>query len=154
MRVKVNCPLVLTIAHYNKHGSPVFVIFLEASKALDRVNHSLLVDKLIKRGVPLCFVRIIDYWYREKQTHVKWGSFYSSFFSVSNGVRQGDILSPFLFAAYMDDLSLALNNQAVNWVIPKLIRFYLLMTYAVFALVYMVYKTYFQFVKNMLPLMT
>ena len=63
-------------------------------------------------------------------------------------------LSPFLFAVYMDDLSLALNNQAVVWVIPKLIIFYLRMTYAAFAPVYMVYKTYFQFVKNMLPLMT
>ena len=35
-------------------------------------------------------------------------------FSVSNGVRQGGRLSPFLFAGYMDDLSLALNNQAVG----------------------------------------
>ena len=103
-----------TIAHYNKHGSPVFVIFLDASKVFDRVNHSPLVDKLIKRGVPLCFVRIIDYWYREQQMHVTWGSSYSSFFSVSNGVRQGGILSPFLFAVYMDDLSSALNNQAVG----------------------------------------
>ena len=45
-----------TIAHYNKYGSPVFVIFLDATKAFDRVNHFLLVDTLIKRGVPLCFV--------------------------------------------------------------------------------------------------
>ena len=47
------------------------------------------------------------------------------------------------------------HYPAVIWVIPKLIIFYLLLTCAAFAPVYiMVYITYFQFVKNMLPLMT
>ena len=31
-------------------------------------------------------------------------------FSVSNGVRQGGILSPYLFCVYMDDLSQKLYN--------------------------------------------
>ena len=34
----------------------------------------------------------------------------SDSFSVSNGVRQGGILSPYLFCVYMDDLSKKLNN--------------------------------------------
>ena len=38
----------------------------------------------------------------------------SCFFSVSNGVRQGGILSPYLFAIYMDDLSVTLNNAKVG----------------------------------------
>lgn len=36
---------------------------------------------------------------------VKWGNILSTSFNVSNGVRQGGILSPALFNAYMDDLS-------------------------------------------------
>ena len=34
----------------------------------------------------------------------------SDSFSVSNGVRQGGILSPYLFCVYMDDLCTKLNN--------------------------------------------
>ena len=36
---------------------------------------------------------------------IKWGQATSAFFSISNGVRQGDILSPPLFAVYVADLS-------------------------------------------------
>ena len=36
---------------------------------------------------------------------VKWGKVNSASFNVSNGVRQGGILSPKLFAIYVDDLS-------------------------------------------------
>ena len=40
---------------------------------------------------------------------VRWGYCISSPFRVSNGVRQGGILSPYLFNVYMDDLRSLLN---------------------------------------------
>ena len=41
----------------------------------------------------------------------------SSYFSVSNGVRQGGILSPKLFSVYVDDLSVALSATKTSCVI-------------------------------------
>ena len=41
---------------------------------------------------------------------VQWGNVSSSPFTVSNGVRQRGILSPYLFSLYMDDLSRKLNS--------------------------------------------
>ena len=81
------------------------VCFLDASKAFDRVNHSLLSNKLIKRGVCGYLLRIIIYWYETQTMCVKWGNITSGSFGVSNGVRQGGILSPLFFNVYVDNLS-------------------------------------------------
>ena len=64
----------------------------------DRVKDSVLFDKLMQRGVPGYIVRILCYWYAHQTMCVRWGStISSSSFCVSNGVRQGGILSPYLF---------------------------------------------------------
>lgn len=42
---------------------------------------------------------------------VRWGNVLSDSFTVTNGVRQGGILSPYLFNVYMDELSLELNKS-------------------------------------------
>ena len=41
-------------------------------------------------------------------------------FHVSNGVRQGGILSPYLFNVYMDDLSIALNGCHTGYVVDNI----------------------------------
>ena len=55
-------------------------------------------------------VRILCYWYAQQTMCVRWGSSISASFRVSNGVRQGGILSPHLFNVYVDDLSQILNR--------------------------------------------
>ena len=88
----------------------VFVTMLDASKAFDRVNFWLLFDKFITRSVPLFIVRILAVWYTLQKMYTRWGNAHSSPFSVSNCVKQGGILLPFLFNVYMDDLSVSLNS--------------------------------------------
>ena len=97
------------VRYYIRHGSPVFACYLDASKAFDRVNHWTLFNKLVKRGVPSYLIKILVYWYRNQSFCVRWGNTYSDFFLISNGVRQGSILSPLLFNVYIDDLNLELN---------------------------------------------
>ena len=99
-----------TIEYYKSYNSPVFVCFMDASKAFDRVNYWSLFHKLIERNVPMLFVRLLAYWYQYQMVMIRWESAISPSFTVTNGVRQGSILSPHLFALYVDDLSSDLNS--------------------------------------------
>ena len=49
------------------------------------------------------------YWYANQTMCVRWSGIVSQGFHVPNGVRQGGILSPYLFNVYLDDLSIALS---------------------------------------------
>ena len=76
---------------------------MDASKAFDKVNHWTLFKKMIDSGMPPIFVILIVTWYCEQHACVRWGSTLSPKFNISNGVRQGGILSPlFLTCTWID----------------------------------------------------
>ena len=113
------CVFVLksVVDFYTSSSSPMYLCFLDASKAFDRVNYWGLFDKLLARNIPLVYVRFLMMWYCTQEFVVRWGSTFSAPFSVSNGVRQGGVLSPVLFNVYMDNLSEALNMTNVGCMI-------------------------------------
>ena len=47
-----------TVNYFTSRGSNVFAAILDSSKGFDKVNHSGIFIKLIKRGVPLCFLNL------------------------------------------------------------------------------------------------
>ena len=78
------------------------------------VNHDKLFSILEKRGLPYPIIRFLSSWYRSQQMRVRWGSTLSNGFNVSNGVRQGGILSPYLFSLYLDGLLEELADSGVG----------------------------------------
>ena len=102
------------VHHYNRGGSPVYCCLLDASKAFGLVDHEVLFSKLITRDLHPAILRCLIHWYRDQRFIVRWNGIDSSTFSSANGVRQGSVLSPLLFAIYMDDLLVRLADSGVG----------------------------------------
>ena len=102
------------IDYYKTRGTTVYVTFVDASKAFDRIDYWLLFDKMIKKGVPLFIIKLLVVWYSRQRMFVRWGDTCSTTFCVTNGVKQGGIISSMLFNLYMDDLSLMLNCYGIG----------------------------------------
>ena len=76
------CVFVLKelISYYVKHGSGMFVAYLDASKAFDRVNHATMFNKMLVRGVPKFIVKLLSHWYCNQQLFARWGAVCSNVF--------------------------------------------------------------------------
>ena len=102
------------VAHYMSRGSPVFACLLDASKAFDLVEQTLLVQQLLDRKVPNFLVRFLLSWYSTQSCTVSWDGSISDPLPVSNGVRQGGVLSPVLFTIYADIILNLLKDSGVG----------------------------------------
>lgn len=107
-----SCTLMLkeTIAQYTSEGSPVYVVFLDATKAFDRVNYTIHFDILKDRLLPKPILRYLANYFLNQSVRISWNGILSETFSVENGLKQGGILSPSFFNLYIDKLLVPLNT--------------------------------------------
>ena len=93
-----------TILHYTENNSGIKVASLDAEKAFDRVWRVGLFYKLIDKLSPTLWLILKTYYESARGCiEVSDGSL-SGFFPINIVVKQGGILSPALFRAFIDDL--------------------------------------------------
>ena len=92
------------------------VAFLDASKAIDRVNRHKLITKLAQSYVPKYLLKVICNVYNNQSVCVRCVSTYSEFCPVGNGVNQ---LSPVQFNDYLDNLSVQLHIKQIGCSLGK-----------------------------------
>jgi len=59
----------------------------------------------MKRHVPIELLEMLENWLCDSQTCVKWNGLWSYVFQINFGVRQGSVISPVLFAIFVDDVA-------------------------------------------------
>src|SRR6218665_3282926 len=92
------------VDYFTRYGSSVNLCALDMSKAFDKVNHYALFNKLMDRQVPRVVVTTLMTWYSLSAAVVKWDNILSDMITLNCGVRQGGVLSPVLFAVYVNEL--------------------------------------------------
>ena len=109
--------VVESISYFLRNVSEVFATFMDAKKAFGMVKHSLLFRKLLDRNLPPIFTRLLIVMDISQRAQVKWENDLSDSFSITNGVKQGAVLSAILFCVYTDDLISQLRrNRTECWV--------------------------------------
>ena len=80
----------------------LYTCFMDYSKAFDRIHHATLIECLEKIGVDGRDIRIIENLYWHQKAAIRIESELSPFTSICRGVRQGCVLSPYLFNIYTE----------------------------------------------------
>ncbi|MEO2160307.1 MAG: reverse transcriptase domain-containing protein, partial [bacterium] len=102
---------VETIEYFLRNGSEVFTCVMDMTKAFDNVKHSMLFQKLIDKGIPGIYIRLLLVMYDKQHANVKWNGTLSESFPIKNGVKQGAVLSAILYCVYVDGLFKTLRRQ-------------------------------------------
>ena len=108
---KSNCSTIMcstlvieTIQYFTQMQSSVYVIFIDASKAFDRLSHIELFYILSERNMCPLIRRLLFNLYGNQQFQIRWNNCLSNMYNMTNGVKQGAVLSPILFTMYIDGL--------------------------------------------------
>ena len=107
-----------TIDFFMKNGSEVYTCAMDMTKAFDLTLHSLLFKKMLAAGFPAIYIRLFIFIYANQMANVRWNGEFSTAFTMTNGCRQGAVLSAIAYCFYCENLfTLLKQRRAGCWVL-------------------------------------
>ena len=115
------------ITHSINQNERLYCAFVDFTKAFDFVVRDILWFKLIRLGVRGKMLNIIKSIYSSVKSRVKHDNTLSEPFTCNIGVRQGECLSPFLFAMYVNDFEAELAVKGIEGINIGMLNLYILL---------------------------
>ena len=89
----------------------MYVCFMDLEKAYDRVDREKLFRVLYKKGVRGGLLEAVKSFYKNSRAGVRIGHKMGELFEVRGGLRQGCVMSPWLFNLYVDEVVKGMNRD-------------------------------------------
>lgn len=96
---------LVNIVNLNKdNGKFTYAFFVDLKCAFDKIHRNLMFYKLTSYGLSAKTLRILRLLYSDTTSQIWDGCNLSAAFNTNCGVKQGCILSPLLFALFINDI--------------------------------------------------
>ena len=96
-------------------GIPVDTLYLDFAKALDKVPHHILIEKIASNGIGGKISKWIQSWVTDGKQRVIVNNVTSDWIPVISGVPQGSVLEPCLFVIYINDIDDAVSSKILKF---------------------------------------
>ena len=114
--------LRIIVEQSTEWNSPLYINFIDYEKAFDSIDRTALWMLLRHYGIPSKLVNLIKCSYEEAACRVVHQGHLTKSFTVKTGVKQGCLLSPFLFIIAMDWImrrTTDRKNNGIQWTLMK-----------------------------------
>ena len=112
------------LEQYQELQAPVYINFVDFSKAFKCIIRERLRDITRQYGIPDIFIRTFKALYYQSSSCVTEGGRFSSWFEVKSGLRHGCWMSGFIFVLIMDWVMQHTNNRkrGLRWKLTSVLE--------------------------------
>jgi len=89
----------------------VILALLDISKAFDKLDRVLILDKLYKLGVRGKLFKFLTSYFYDRRQCVRVGDAQSDYVTTENGGPQGSVITMFCFLIYINDICACIQNS-------------------------------------------